>query len=109
MNYFKSEDFEHNLERLNTLFWIYRPWKETKARKAHKDEFGKQIKRGEIYYRRVIGSGFRDLKLSEQSMKHFIHLLFRDNDGLKRSTDKIIEKHQKDVKDEFDRAYKSKD
>ena len=57
-------------------------WRMTSARKAHVDEFGDEIKRGEDYYRRESGPEVVDvLRLSVRSMDKDLRVLFEWNNG----------------------------
>ena len=57
-------------------------WRMTSARKAHIDEFGDEIKRGEDYYRRESGPEVVDvLRLSVRSMDKVLRVLFEWNNG----------------------------
>lgn len=57
-------------------------WRMTSARKAHVDEFGDEIKRGEDYYRRESGPEVVDvLRLSVRSMDKVLRVLFEWNNG----------------------------
>ena len=57
-------------------------WRITSARKAHIDEFGDEIKRGEDYYRRESGPEVVDvLRLSVRSMDKVLRVLFEWNNG----------------------------
>ena len=55
-------------------------WRVTSARKAHIDEFGDEIKRGEDYYRRESGPEVVDVfRLSARSMDKVLRVLFEWN------------------------------
>ena len=75
-----------------------RPWSPTKARKHHVDEYGVEIKEGEIYYKREVGAGWGSaIKLAKTSMEAFLFSLFYGNQGLEVIADELIAREQKEL------------
>jgi hypothetical protein len=74
-------DFHH----LNAFLPEVRGWRRIKARTAHEDLFGDEVRAGEEYYSRQAGMGFGDvLKLSQASMDRLLVAVFFANDGLRK-------------------------
>lgn len=77
------ENFNEALESLNALNNPYFTWKQTTARKPHKDEFGQMIEEGEDYFSISLpGALSKYLRLSRKSMETYLKLLFTCAPGL---------------------------
>lgn len=96
-----DEKFDEYLKYLNHLNDEYFPWQMTTARKAHIDEYGIPITKGEIYYTKPYNQNFRNLlKLSRQSMDQILFLIVEGNHKL-QLIGKQFEKIQNDQLKDF--------
>ena len=101
--FYKEEDFELALARLNALGGKYEPWKATQARKNHTDEFDEVIETGDYYYKKSSGQAFHDdVKLSKKSMGRFAYLYFVNSHGLENIADKVIKRHEEELRKAMD-------
>ena len=69
-----AEEFWRHLEVLNALMDPHFQWAQTQAAKDHVDDFGEDIRSGELYYRRpTVGSFNTHSKLSRRSMERLLY------------------------------------
>lgn len=79
-------------------------WRVTSARKAHIDEFGDEIKRGEDYYRRESGPEVVDVfRLSARSMDKVLRVLFEWNNGGMEMAKLVLRERDDSIRAALDR------
>jgi len=77
----RYEDVEQHLDDyvalLNAISWEYAAWSEPRAQKEHRCEFGCQIERGDLYYRKHWTPDYsQDVKLCRACMVKMLFALF---------------------------------
>lgn len=98
--YYKQEEFEQMVKKLNALYSKMSPWRKTQARKKHEDLFGETIENGEVYFKREDGPAFDDvIKLSQLSMERLLLALFSGNYGLEESAQHVHEQREQELRE----------
>ena len=99
-----STELNNGLNQLNVLFPNpYEKWQFTTANKDHTDEFGVEIKRNDVYFKRETGARSSD-KLSMKSMEQLIMLLFYSNVSLSSWTEEAYKEEEKRMADSIREA-----
>ncbi|NVI83078.1 hypothetical protein [Janthinobacterium sp. BJB401] len=79
-SYYTDDEFWKHFKLFNVFFAPYQ-WQDTKAAKAHLDEFGDPVAYSEIYFTRHLHGDVNRLKLSRRSMEKMLMLFFDSNNG----------------------------
>jgi hypothetical protein len=91
----KDKEFYEQLKKLNAIHNSFFSWSSTTAKKDHLDEFGGEIKRGEEYYRRNVGSGWGDdFRVSRKSMEKHLEILFYMNNELEELAGQTLKQQE---------------
>ena len=94
-----DEKFETYLTFLNHFTNDYFQWEHTTARKNHIDEYGIEINKGDVYYKRNHTSSHSDyLKLSETSMDKLLFLTIEGNQKFQAYGENFENKRQEDFR-----------
>lgn len=94
--YLSEDDFSESLSRLNALCGLTSTWQKTVAIKDHVDEVGIEIKRGESYYKRDVGSGYSNvLKLSRVAMDKLLYCTIYTCPEMEAAADILQEEQQR--------------
>jgi hypothetical protein len=88
--YATEEEFWTEFRMFNGFFGNSK-WQDTKAAKAHIDEFGCTVSEGDVYFTRDSGQGYTKLKMSRTSMEQMLIVFFQDNQLAKQVSETLIE------------------
>lgn len=86
------EELFQLIRKLNAVYDLDYQWKLTKAQRIHQDVFGKQIEPGDEYYRLPYPNKYEAVKLSKNSMKRFLYMIFAPNPKWLEKAENVADK-----------------